>query len=138
MAKKHYINKQMIKKRILPTLLISVILPLIVCISTPFDLFANNYNEFYFSFSDFFPYCIMFFFIGLALCFLVLIFLPDKAYRILAGLAVTMAFLLFIQSNFLNGNFNALNGDNMGVEKASLTKKIINIIVWVILLAGGG
>ena len=42
---KFKIDKQTLKKRILPTILVSVLIPLIICLSIPFEVYANNLDE---------------------------------------------------------------------------------------------
>ena len=89
--------KERTKKRILPTLLISCSLPLIVFLSTPFDIFAGNYSEFVFSLTNYIWVCLAFFVISTTLIFFGLLFLPDKAYRPLSALFLGLAFLCFLQ-----------------------------------------
>ena len=134
MAKPHKINKQMLKKRILPTLLISSLLPFILCVSVPIDLFANNYSEFYFSIADFLPFCIMLLFCSMLIIFFILFFLPNLAYRIVSSLIISISLMFFIQSSFLNGSLNSLNGDNIGGTSISMTTKVINIIIWTTII----
>ncbi len=122
-------NTKEILKRIFITLAISSVLPLTLFFSTPFDIYAANFNEFVFSFSNFFWVCFGYFWAGTAICFLILFFLPRKAYRIVAGLFLGFAFLMFVQSNFLNGHLSALKGDGEG-NTVSLAWMIVNIIFW--------
>ncbi len=105
------IDKMLIKKRILPTLLISSLLPLVIFLSVPFEIYANNYSEFLFSFSDFFFVGIGFFFLFVAIIFSILLLLPKRAYKVFSALIIACSFLLFFQGTFLNGKMNSLGGD---------------------------
>ena len=127
-------NTKEILKKILITLAISCVLPLALFLSTPFDIYAANYDEFVFSFSNYFWVCFGYFWAGTAVCFLILFFLPKKAYRVVSGLFLGLGFLMFLQSNFLNGNLSTLKGDGEG-NTISLAWMIVNIIFWAAILA---
>ncbi len=126
-------TKELLKK-ILITLAISCVLPMFIFFSTPFDIYAANYDEFVFSFSNYFWACFGYFIAGTAICFLILFFLPKKAYRIVAGLFLGLSFLMFIQSSFLNGKLSTLKGDGEG-NTTSLAWMIANIVIWAVVLA---
>ncbi len=126
--------KEKIKKRILPTLLIACALPLILFLSTPFDIFAGNYNEFVFSFTNFFGVCFGYFIVSTAICFLILLFLPEKGYKIVAGLLLGFALMMFIQSNMLNGTLSTLGGDGEGSIIPTYLI-VIDTIIWIVVLA---
>ena len=124
-----------IKKRILPTLLISVVLPFIVTISVPLEIFANNIEEFNFVLSDFIGTSLIFFLGSSAVFFFALLALPKRAYRIVSAILISLALMFFIQGTYLNQGFDSLQGDNMGAAELSLTTKILNTALWVIVVA---
>lgn len=126
--------KQKIKKRILPSILIACAVPLMAFLSTPIDIFSGNYNEFVFSFSNFFGICFVYFLISSIILFTILIFLPNKGYRVVSALLLGVAFMMFIQSNFLNGNLTTLKGDGEG-SVISTTWMVFDVIIWVAVIA---
>ena len=127
--------KEKIKKRILPTLLISCLAPLIIFLSTPFDIYAGNYNEFVFSLSNFYFVCVGFFFAVFAVLFFALLFLPKKVYKVASAIILAFSFMMFLQSLFLNGNLSTLSGDGEG-KAISTATKVVNICIWVAVLGG--
>ena len=123
-------------KRILPTFIVAFTIPLVVCLCIPLEFFANNIDEFFFSFSSFFPMAIVFALLFTSLFFFALIFLPEKAYRISCAILIGMAVMFFLQGNYLNLGINSLAGDNLGVASITIGQKIFNIIIWVVVIAG--
>ncbi len=123
------------KARILPTILVSIIIPFILCISVPFEIYCNNSSEFVFGILDFLPFCLVFC-VGIASALIILLLLlPNTAYKICLYLFFGLGFMFFLQGTYLNGNLS-LAGDNMssgGVSKVSI---YINLGVWVLLIAG--
>ena len=135
MGKKDASSKS-IKKRILPTLLISTILPLMICISIPFEIFSNNLEEFLFSAKDFIPILICIALLFIIAIFFSLLFLPETLYKICSTLIISFAFMCFVQSTYLNGNLNSLTGDDVGfgAQSVSMVSKIINLCIWIIMI----
>ncbi len=129
------IDKMLIKKRILPTLLISSLLPLVIFLSVPFEIYANNYSEFLFSFSDFFFVGIGFFFLFVAIIFSILLLLPKRAYKVFSALIIACSFLLFFQGTFLNGKMNSLGGDMLAGGGYSTVAVVFDALFWVAILA---
>lgn len=132
--KKNFLrNLRLRKSRVLPTILVSVLIPIIVCVSTPFEIYMNNSSEFVFGLADFLPFCIMIM-IGMISFFIVLLLLlPDNFYKVVLCLILGVATMLFVQGTYLNGNLS-LSGDNLGSESTSFFKLIINLVIWVILI----
>ena len=126
--------KKMIKKRILPTLLISFMLPFMIFISIPFDIYGNNLDEFLFNLGHFFPILIGFFFLTGIIVFFAILFLPKKAYKIVSAILISVSFMFFLQSTYLNGNLNSLSGDNLSMAKIDVTKTSVNAIVWIVVI----
>ena len=121
------------KKRLAVTILASFALPFILCVATPVTVFSNNINEFLFSWSDFLPMCFLLTVILAGILFSIIFFLPERAYRICLHIVIAFAFLFFVQSTYLNGSMS-LSGDNMG-GSPSLVSRIINLIIWVGIMA---
>ena len=124
------------RKRILPSTLISISIPLILCLAVPFEIYANNMQELYFGVWDFLPLCIAFGVVLAAVILLILLFVPEKLYKIISLVVLSFAVILFIQGNYLNGSLNSLAGDNLGSAGTSLTTKIINLVIWFVLIGG--
>lgn len=122
-------------KRIIPTLLVAFLLPFIIFISVPFEIFGNNIDEFLFSVSGFMPFLALFALTSTAVVFFAILFLPNKAYRITSAVFIALAFLFFIQGTFLNSGLS-LAGDNMGADPIPVWKTVINLVVWVLVIAG--
>lgn len=127
---------QTVKKRILPTFLISCTLPILVCILIPFEVFANNINEFMFAWKDFLPAGMLFALLFTVAICLALIFLPKKAYRITCAVVIGLAFMFFFQSMILNLGMNSLAGDNLTEAGPSVWKDVLNAVIWVVVIAG--
>ena len=122
------------KKRLAVTLIATFALPFILLVATPLIVFSNNINEFLFSWKDFLPLCFLFAVIICGILFSAIFFLPERAYRICLHIVIAFDLLFFIQSTYLNGSMS-LSGDNMGGSPA-LASKIINLIFWVLCMAG--
>lgn len=120
------------KRRILPVLLASVGIPLIICFEAPFEIYGNNLEEFLFSLSDFFPFCILFGVLTALVLAAILFFLPQKVYRFVYPVLVVTAFMLFLQGIYLNLGLGSLPGDNIGVQKASAGAVAVNTLIWVL------
>ncbi len=128
--------KSKILKRLLPTFLIAFSIPFIICICIPIEIFGNNLDEFLFAFSGFIGFNLLFTFLFTLVIFSALLFLPNKAYRITSAVIISLAFLFFLQGTFLNGSLSSLSGDALGDEVVSTSKKVFNIIIWIVIIAG--
>ena len=116
------------------SLVVAVLLPLMLLVSVPFEVYAANCAEFIFTLSDFFPALIGFFFLFTFVIFAAIFFLPKKAFRIVSAILIAFALLCFVQGNYLNGNLSSIGGDNIS-ERASTGVAVVNIIVWVAVIA---
>ncbi len=132
-AKHPYWNK--ILKRIAPAFFIASLIPFIVCICVPFEIFGNNLDEFMFSFSQFIPISILLAFAFSMVFFLAILFLPSKAYKICCAILLAIGFMLFLQGTYLNKGTSGLAGDNLGTNSVSTGKKVLNIIIWIVVIA---
>ena len=128
---KKYFNKERIG-RILPATLISLAVALIIFICVPLDIYCANSKELRFSFSDIFGrlavngLCLM------LILFLVQFIMPKIVYKILRGIIVGFALMLFLQSNYLNTGLTSLAGDDVitVTEMVGKGKVIANTIIW--------
>ena len=119
-----------IKKRLLPVILLSVCLPLILFVAIPFEVYANNMDEFLFSLSSFFPLCVLFGLLFAAAIACSLLFLPEKAYRITYALVLALSFMFFFQGTFLNFGMDSLAGDNMSSSPVHIGLQVLDAFIW--------
>ncbi len=124
-----------IKKRILPVIILSICAPLILYVAIPFEIYANNMDEFLFSLSDFFVWCVLFGFLLAAVIACGVIFLPEKAYRIVYALILSVSLMLFLQGTFLNFGINSLSGDKLGSASIHIGLKILDLFIWIVVIA---
>lgn len=129
-------RKQLLKKRILPTLLISLIIPIMLCVCIPFEIYANNSQEFLFSMADFLPICILIGFVIAIILFFAIFFLPEKLYKIACAVIISFSVMFFVQSLYLNAGLKSLVGDTLETNELSTGKKFGNLIIWIFIIAG--
>ena len=133
---KQKLTKQTLKKRVLPTILLSVTIPLVLCVFIPLEIYGNNLDEFMFSLGGFLPTCLLFALLFSALIFVGLFFLPQKAYKVSCVLVATFAFLMFVQGTYLNAGMTSLAGDNLGDQTITVFAKILNLVIWLVVIGG--
>ena len=65
-------------------------------------------------------------------------FEPELAYKILRGIYLGLAFMLFLQSNYLNGGLHSLSGDTSQtvVEMAGMGAVVFNTVLWSAVIVG--
>ena len=124
------------RSRLLAIILLTVILPVMVCIVAPFEIYCNNIAELTFSAKDFLGITLLYALGVAVLLFCLLFFVPQSAYRFLYPAFVGFLLMLFIQSNYLNGSLNSLAGDDMEGSGPSAWTYIWNTSVWVLVIAG--
>ena len=129
--------KETIKKRILITILISILFPLMVCVAIPFEIYGANLNEFKFTLSSFMPVCLLIALFLTVIIFFALLFLPKLVYRIACGFIIALSLMFFIQGTYLNGNLNSLAGDNIAIATAPAATLLVNLLIWMCVLSGG-
>ena len=127
--------KTTITNRIFPTLFIAFVIPFIVCICIPLEIFGNNLDEFLFSTAGFLPTSLLFCLLFTLVFFLILLFLPQKAYRIACAVLIALGFMCFLQGTYLNMGLTSLSGDNLGDKVITIGQKILNLIVWIVVVA---
>lgn len=121
-------------QRILPSLLVAFLLPLILVITVPFEIFGNNLEEFLFSASDIMPFLLLFALLCTTVIFFAIVFLPEKAYRIVCAVILALSTALFIQGTFL-GKGESLAGDNLATSATPVWKKVLNLAFWIGIIA---
>lgn len=129
-------NKKNLKKRIFKTIIVSLLLPCLLCIVTPFEIYCNNMNEFIFTMSQFLPVCIGIAIVMATIIFFSIFFLPNRAYKICMATLISLALLVFLQSNYLNSGISSLSGDNLGTIEIQTHLILINLFVWLIVIGG--
>ncbi|MBQ9118309.1 MAG: sulfatase-like hydrolase/transferase [Clostridia bacterium] len=135
--KKKFMNKER-KRRILPSVLLAVGIPLLIFIVIPLELWCNNLAELNYHITDVLLPLILLFFAAAILIFSALFFVPKTAYRVLRGLVVGGGLMIFLQSNFLNGEVTGLLGDDIykAVDLVGMPMAIFNAVIWVVVIAG--
>ncbi len=125
-----------LKQKLLPSILLSLAIPLTVCVFGPFDIYYGNMEEFRYSLTDFLPLCALGALIVAAVIFAVLVLLRGRAYRIVSGVVFAVSVLLFAQRSFMNMGVDALVGDGVGTHGADLLPLIFNTLIWAALIGG--
>ncbi len=127
---------KVVLKRIAPTFLVAFLLPFIVGVCVPFEVFGNNLDEFYFSVGGFLPTSLLLTLAFTLVIMIILIFLPGKIYRVGCAFFIALALMFFVQGTYLNGGMSSLAGDNLGVRKVTVGQKIFNLAIWIIVIGG--
>ena len=135
--KQPYFNAER-KARIVFSILVSIAIPFIVFIGAPLQIYCSNIEEFRFIFTDVIGQTLLFFFGCSLIFFCSLFFVPELAYRILRGIYLGLAFMLFLQSNYLNGGLHSLSGDTSQsvVEMAGMPAVVFNTVLWSAVIIG--
>ena len=136
-VKKPYFNAER-KGRIVFSILVSMAIPFIVFICAPLQIYCSNIEEFRFIFTDVIGQTLLFFFGCSILFFCSLFFVPELAYKILRGIYLGLAFMLFLQSNYLNGGLHSLSGDTSQtvIEMAGMPAVVFNTVLWAVVIIG--
>ena len=129
-------QKVSLKKRVLPTILLSVTLPLVLCVLIPLEIYGNNLEEFMFSLSGFLPMCFLFALLLSAVIFAGVFFLPQNGYRVACTVVATLALMAFLQGTYLNAGMSSLAGDNLGDKTISVFSKVLNLVIWIVVIGG--
>ena len=122
------------KQKLLPSILLSLAIPLTVCLFGPFDIYLGNMAEFRYSLTDFIPMCAAgaIFFAGLF--FGLLMLLRGKAYEIACAIFLSSSLLMIAQRAFMNMGITALvDGGNNNIGFIPL---ILNAIIWLLVISG--
>ncbi len=122
-----------LKKKLIPTVLLSLILPILVCVICPFEIYAANLEEFTFSLGDFLPTCLLWAAILTLVIFIVLMLLRGIAYDIGCGTVLWLSLMSFVQRTFLNKGIDALSGDGVGTSAVGGGAAALNLTVWLVV-----
>jgi len=122
-------------ERLVPSLLISLAIPFTLFFFGPFDACCKNIQEFGFVFADFAWLSLLAAILLSAVLFAVLWNLSGKAYDIVYAVTFAIAFLLYLQGNYLNLGLNAVEGDGVGVSNYGAGATVLNLLIWLVVLA---
>ena len=133
--KRESFGKRFLKK-LLPSALLALAIPLTVCVFGPFDIYLGNMGEFRYSLIDFLPLCAVAAFLVAAIIFGLLLIVKGKAYHIISGFVLGSSILLFLQRSFMNMGVDALVGDGVGTHGVDVFPLILNTAIWVLGVGG--
>jgi len=122
-------------ERLVPSILLSLAIPFTIFFFGPFEAICKNSEMLDFTFMDLF---IPSFFISLAVAaalFLIVWNLSGRVFDIVYTILFGIGFMLYLQGNYLNLGLNAVEGDGVGVSSYGGTAMIINLIIWIAVIA---
>lgn len=135
MPQKKAYNGYTVKEKWLPSLLLALFAPITLFFFGPFEIYGNNMSEFKFVLWDFWLLCGAMALILAGVVFGILMLLRGRAFNICFGLFFGLSLMFFLQGNYLSLGAGSLAGDGVG-ETISTTKSIVNIIIWILVVAG--
>lgn len=127
-------KKALIKKRILPTALVSFAVPLVICFAVPFEIYCTNRAEFLFSAGAFLPVLVLYTLLFAAGLFFALLFLPPRAYTVSRNIWIMFAVLFVLQGVYLNRGIVAFSTSTSGKDNVWLI--VGNSVLWILCLGG--
>jgi len=122
-------------ERLVPSILLSLAIPFTIFFFGPFEAICKNSEMLDFTFMDLF---VPSFFISLAVAaalFLIVWNLSGRVFDIVYTILFGIGFMLYLQGNYLNLGLNAVEGDGVGVSSYGGTAMIINLIIWIAVIA---
>ena len=119
--------------RLLAIILLSIMLPAMVFVVAPYEIYCNNISELSFSAKEFIGILGSFSLLVSILLFCLLYFIPDVVYRFVYPLVFGILLMLFLQTNYLNGDMNSLAGDGMDSKIPTFTY-VWNTSLWLIVI----
>ena len=128
-------NRVLNKESLILSVLLSISVPFVIFIAVPFDIFCGNFDEFNCRLSDFIPLCSVMFLFFSTTIFIILSLLKGTVYRIVSSALLGLAVMLFIQSNFMNRGIESLAGDNTETVSVSTLTVVLNLILWIAVIA---
>ncbi len=125
--------KKYILKKIGTAFLVSFLFTFMLLIFGPAEIFFANVTEFEFVYGEFAGYMAAFAVIGAVILTVLISFLPDMLYRILASLIFGISVAGYLQVMFLNKNLDLL-GVNPEGYKTGFAQSAVNLIIWLIVI----
>ena len=122
--------------RLLAIVLLSIMLPMIIFINAPFEMFSNNISELTFSANDFMGILGSFSLLVTIILFCLLYFVPHVVYRFLYPALFAILLMFFLQTNYLNLGLNSLAGDDADSAGFASSTLIWNTSVWLLFIVG--
>lgn len=119
--------------RLLAIILLSIMLPAMIFVVAPYEIYCNNISELTFSAKEFLGIQGSFSLLITLCLFCVLYFIPSVVYRFLYPALFGILLMLFLQTNYLNGGMNSLAGDGMNSKTSTFTY-IWNTSLWLIVI----
>ena len=123
-----------ISAKIAPALLSALALALTLFVFGPFELYANNMEEFSFGLWDFYGAFLQIAAVIVAGLFLLLIFLPKRAFDVACTVISAISLMLYVQGTFLTLGMKSIEGDGVGDGALAEGKIITNAIIWIIII----
>ena len=123
------------KEKWLPGLLLSLFAPFALLFFDPFEIYGSNMDEFKFVLWDFWGLCALFAVLAAGVLFGLFALMRGRVFDIFYGLIFGLSVMLFVQGNYLSYGVDSLEGDGVG-NTISLTQIIINLLVWILVVAG--
>ena len=100
----------------------------------PLEIYLTNQSSFWFSLRPLLIYAVCMFIIVYSIC-TVLDFINKKCVNWFKGFAWGVSIALYIQGNFLNGNYGTLDGNPINWKSGFLMSyRIIDIVAWLIII----
>lgn len=122
-----------LKRRWPMAVLCGVTLPLTIFMGV-FEVYAGNYDEFRFSFSDFAPFLILICF-GVAIVLSgMMLALRGRVFDVAMAVMLSLSFLASVQNMFLNVGISSLAGDGLGMSIDPVWS-VFNLLIWVVVIA---
>lgn len=123
------------KKKAVLSLIVSFLLGFMLLIFGPAEIFFANVSEFEFLYGEFAGYMALIFLGMLIVLTIVLTLLPEKIHRIVLSVLFAISVAGYLQVMVLNKNLDLLgvNPDGYHVPPA---QGIINLLIWLVVLAG--
>lgn len=120
-------------KRIPVLFLVTFLFTFMLLIFGPSEIFFANVTEFGFVYSEFGGYMAVFAVAGAVFLTGLLVFLPDKWYRIMVSVVFGLAVAGYLQVMFLNKNLDLL-GVNPEGYKVRVGPAVGNLVLWIVII----
>lgn len=122
--------------RLFAIILLSIMLPAMIFVVAPFEIYCNNISELAFSAKEFLGMQVSLTVLAALIFFCILYFIPNMVYKFLYPALFGILLMLFLQTNYLNLGLNSLAGDDLDASKTSTFTYIWNTSLWLIVIIG--